>query len=218
MRQLFHRLLLASAVLFAPAAAAQAGVPAEPAAPRSEPVSLQPGDVVKVDIWREKDLSGEFPVDEDGTVVLPLIGERRVMGMNARDLRRQLESDYRELVRNPSITITPLRRINVLGEVRQPGIFNVDPTVSLVGAVALAGGHTPDGNLRDVRVVREGTVIRSRPALGTSLQDLDVRSGDEIYVGRRSWLDRNSPAALAAAVSLVGSIVTTLIIVSSSNN
>jgi protein involved in polysaccharide export with SLBB domain len=219
MRQLFHRLLLAAAVLLAPvAAAAQASPSADTVARRTEPVSLQPGDVVRVEIWREKDLSGEFPVDVDGVVILPLIGEKRVTGVDVRVLRRQLEDDYRTLVRNPSITIIPLRRINVLGEVRQPGIFNVDPTVSLVGAVALAGGHTPEGNLRNVTVVREGQVIRSRPELGASLQDLNVRSGDEIYVGRRSWLDRNSATVLGATVSLVGSILTTLIIVNASSS
>ncbi|HEU0053473.1 MAG TPA: polysaccharide biosynthesis/export family protein, partial [Longimicrobium sp.] len=198
------------------ALAAQSAEPAPPA-PSRDAMSLQPGDVVKLDIWREKDLSGEFLVDEDGVVVLPLIGERRVAGMNARDLRRQLENDYREQVRNPSITVTPLRRVNVLGEVRQPGMYTVDPTVSLVGAVALAGGHTPEGKLSDVTVVREGAVIRNRPALGASLQDLDMRSGDEIYVGRRSWLDRNSPTVVAASVSLIGGIITSLIIVNSQN-
>ena len=105
-------------------------------------------------------------------------------------------------MRNPSITVTPLRRVNVLGEVRQPGMYTVDPTVSLVGAVALAGGHTQEGNLRDVTVVREGAVIRNRPALGASLQDLDMRSGDEIYVERvvRSSDARTEPVAIQIGV------------------
>lgn len=212
-RQVFAPLVLLLLTLAPASARAQDG------APRStDAISLQPGDVVRVEIWREKDLSGEFPVDPDGTVVLPLLGEKRVTGVGMRDLRRQLEEEYRVHLRNPSITIVPLRRVNVLGAVTKPGMYTIDPTVSLVGAVALAGGSAPEGNIRDVTVVREGQVIRSRPALGETLQNLDVRSGDEIYVGRRGWFDRNSGAVLASVVSLVSGIVTTLIIVNSNNN
>lgn len=198
-------LLAISLVLPFTAAAAQEG--GEP------PISLHPGDVVRVDIWREKDLSGDFLVDETGTVTLPLIGPKRVSGVPIAALRDTLLNAYRANLRNPSINITPLRRVNVLGEVTKPGQYPIDPTVSLVGAVAMAGGATPLGDLRRVRVTRNGVVVGDRLDVGRSLNSLDVRSGDIIYVDRRSWADRNSPTLLASALSLVGAAITTLIIV-----
>ena len=208
-------ILLLALASFAPAALLAQD---EGDAPGGQPLTLRPGDVVKVVIWREEDLSGDFQVDEEGVIVLPLLGERRVTEVPLRDLRRQLEAEYREHLRNPSISITPLRRVNVLGEVKQPGLYNLDPTVSLAGAISTAGGHSQEGTLSKVTVVRDGRVVRTQPAMGATLQDLGVRSGDEIYVGRRGWFDRNGPTVLAAGLSLVTGILTTLIIVSSNNS
>lgn len=103
-------------------------------------LTLRPGDMVRVDIWREEELSGEFRVDEMGVVTLPLLGEKKVNGVPVRELRDTLIAEYRVELVNPSITVTPLRQVHVLGYVNQPGIYTIDPTTSLAGAVALAGG------------------------------------------------------------------------------
>ena len=178
-------------------------------------VALRPGDIVRVSIWREADLSGDFAVNERGTVVFPLLGERSVVGVPMDALRDTLIASYRVQLRNPSITITPLRRVNVLGEVQQPGLYPVDPTVSLAEVVAIAGGAAPEGDLGRIRVMRGGQVVHERLDASASLNTVDIRSGDQILVGRRSWLDRNSGSLVTTGVSLLGSIVTTLIFISS---
>ncbi|MBV9774290.1 MAG: polysaccharide biosynthesis/export family protein, partial [Gemmatimonadetes bacterium] len=153
-------------------------------------VTLRPGDLIRVAVWREEDLSGEFPVNERGIVVLPLLGEREVTGIPIERLRDVLLEEYRKQLRNPSIQITPLRRVVVLGEVAKPGLQEVDPTITLAGAIALAGGPTPLGDMRRIRIVREGTVLQDRAAMETKLSSIDIRSGDQIFVGSRSWLER----------------------------
>ncbi|MBA2669152.1 MAG: polysaccharide biosynthesis/export family protein, partial [Gemmatimonadetes bacterium] len=158
----------------------------------SETVTLLPGDVVRVAIWREEDLSGEFPVNENGTVIFPLLGEKPVTDIPFPELRTMLMDEYRVHLRNPSITITPLRRVNVLGEVNKPGLYEVDPTISLAGVVALAGGTNPGGDLGRIRIVRSGAVLHERVSAMSSLHSFDVRSGDQIFVDRRGWFDRNS--------------------------
>ena len=186
-----------------PAGAAAQGAP-------SDAVTLQPGDVVRVQIWREEDLSGEFPVDETGLVTLPLLGERRVTGIPMRQLRDQLIAAYREQLRNPSITIVPLRRINVLGEVNQPGLYLADPTITLAGAIALAGGTNASGSMERIRILRNGQVIQNRPGAGQALNTIDVRSGDQIFVGTRSWMSRNAPYVVSTALSVTGIVITLL--------
>jgi protein involved in polysaccharide export with SLBB domain len=171
---------------------------------------LLAGDLLRVEIWREEDLSGEFPVDQNGDVVLPLLGERHVTGIPIEELRQSLLIDYRRELRNPSITITPLRRIYVLGEVNEPGLLTVDPTVSLAGAVALAGGANQQGDLRRIQVIRSGQPVLDGVAPTAALSTLDVRSGDQIFVGRRSWLDRNSTFLVSSVLSITSIVITLL--------
>jgi len=212
---MIRRLLFAAATLLGFAAAA-APLTAQPDSGPSSLV-LRPGDVIRVVIWREEDLSGEFLVDETGRVVLPLIGERQVAGVPVGRLRDDLLEAYRVQLRNPSISITPLRRVSILGEVQRAGQYAIDPTVSLVGAVAQAGGATPNGDLNRVSVVRRGQVIRERVRPGASLDALDVQSGDDIYVGRRGWFDRNSGTVLGAVISIVGGVISALILINNNN-
>lgn len=171
--------------------------------------SLHPGDVISVEIWREEDLTGEFLVDDRGEVTLPLLGTRRVAGIPIGGLRDQLIADYRRELNNPSINIIPLRRVYVLGEVNEPGLYTVDPTISLAGAVAMAGGANGQGDLHNIRVVRGGDV-RTRLRVDAPLAAADILSGDQIFVGRRSWFDRNSTFVVSMLLS-VTSIVITLV-------
>jgi protein involved in polysaccharide export with SLBB domain len=173
-------------------------------------VALMPGDLVRIEIWREEDLSGDFQVAPDGTVTLPLVGRRSVIGLPLDRLRDTLLAQYQVELRNPSITITPLRRVHVLGEVNQPGLYPIDPTLSLAGAVALAGGATPSGDLRKIRVVRGGEVLRLRVGPGATLESADVRSGDQIFVERRSWFERNSTFVVSALLSVTSLAITIL--------
>ena len=179
--------------------------------------SLAPGDLLRIQIWREPDLGGEFIVDVDGVVTLPLLGRVPVAGVPVDQLHANLMQQYAVHLRNPSITITPRRRVNIFGEVRTPGLYPVDPTVSLAGAIALAGGATEAGDLRRIRILREGTELRQRVGVAETLNSADIRSGDQIIVERRSWLERNSPMLLGTAINVVATIVTTLIILSAND-
>jgi protein involved in polysaccharide export with SLBB domain len=174
------------------------------------PAGLLAGDLLRVEIWREGDLSGEFLVDQNGDVILPLLGERHVTGMPIQELRASLLTEYRRELRNPSITITPLRRIYVLGEVNRPGLLSVDPTVSLAGVIALAGGANANGDLRRITVIRSGETVRENVTATRMLAQLDVRSGDQILVGRRSWFDRNSTFLVSAVLSVTSIVITLL--------
>ena len=173
-------------------------------------VTLRSGDVIRVEIWLEPDLSGDFHVDAAGMLVMPLLGEFQAGGRTWGELRAELLDGYARELRNPSIRITPLRRVHVLGEVNAPGIYAVDPTLSLVGAVAMAGGTLPDGDLKNIRVIRDGATVVDKVPAEAALDAVDVRSGDQVYVGRRGWFDRNS-TFLATALISFASIVVTLV-------
>lgn len=170
--------------------------------------SLQPGDLIRIQVWRETDLGGDFLVNPDGSVTLPLLGTLQVLGVPLDDLRDQLIERYSVHLRNPSINITPLRRINVIGEVQRPGQYTVDPTVSLAGAVALAGGANSNGDLSRIRILRDGQIFRERVGAGETLTDADIRSGDQIVVDRRSWFERNSTFVISTLISVTSIVIT----------
>lgn len=180
-------------------------------APASEPAfTLEPGDVVKVVVWREKDLACDCMVDEAGRLTIPMLGVVNVTGKQWTNLRDSLLAAYSEQLRNPSVTLTPKRRVQVLGEVTKPGNYLADPTLSLAGLIALAGGATPLGDLHHVRVVRGGHTIVNNGSVEGLLMQGGVHSNDQIFVDRRSWLERNG-AFVASTLISTASILVALI-------
>ena len=172
---------------------------------------LLPGDAVRVHVWREGDLSGTFAVDDRGIVTLPLLGEREVTGLDPSELRDVLLADYKEYLQNPSIEVTILRRINILGEVRSPGLYPVDATISLADALALAGGVTPIADPNKIQLVRDNEVIAEGVNQAAVIGAADIRSGDQIVVGQKSWLARNSAVVLGSLIAATAIIAAAFI-------
>jgi polysaccharide export outer membrane protein len=164
-------------------------------------IELQAGDVVKVEVWREEDLSGEFIIDERGMLTVPMIGELQAAGVPFDSLRERMMSAYRVMLRNPAITITPLRRIFVFGEVNKPGLYNVDPTFTIAGVIAMAEGVTPQGTLQHLRIVREGTELLQGVAANVDLESQNIQSGDQLIIGQRGWFARNSTFVVSVLLS-----------------
>ena len=203
-----RRLVLRALPILACAASLGGAQELQGAAPR--PFTLEPGDVVKVVVWREKDLGCECKIDETGRLTLPLIGVVRASGRPWDSLRDSLLSQYQGQLRNPSVTLTPLRRVLVLGEVTKPGAYLADPTLSLAGLVALAGGASSNGDLRRVRVVRNGQTVVKSSSIETLMLEGGVHSNDQIFVDRRPWLERNG-AFISSALISIASIAVVLI-------
>jgi polysaccharide biosynthesis/export protein len=203
MRRFLQALVLA--FVLCPAAAGAQAARATP-----ETFALGPGDVIRVRIWREPSLDGDFQIDEGGSLTLPLLGTRPVAGIPWIELRDSLLVAYRRELKAPSVTLTPLRRVYVLGEVNRPGLYLADPTLSLAGIVALAGGASPTGDLRKLRVVRQGQTVIERASIEGQLVQADVRSDDQVFVDRRNWFALNSTFVASAAIS-VASIIISLV-------
>lgn len=172
-----------------------------------EPVVLRPGDSIRLTVWRMEDMTGEFLINEAGVVTLPLLGPRKVTDVPLPELRERLYREFQQQLQNPSIEITPMRKIYVLGEVLSPGLHSVDPTISLAGAIAIAGGPSSAADRRKIRVIRNGELVHEHVRAETTLTSIDIRSGDEIFVGQRSWLARNSGLFINFAVSAATIVV-----------
>lgn len=171
---------------------------------------LRVGDVIRLSIWREPDLSGDFQVPESGVVVFPKIGQRKVTDTPTDELKRALLEEYHKYLRNPSIEITFLRRVNVLGAVKTPGMYPVDETMTIANVLALAGGTSPAGKPDEVQLFRDGKKMIARITQRTRVSELPLRSGDQLYVPERSWASRNMPliaTLISGAVSVAIAII-----------
>lgn len=131
---------------------------------------LRPGDVVRLRIWREPDLSGDFPVNESGVVVVPRIGPITVADQTPDSLRAQLFRSYGAILSHKSIEVIFLRRIQILGAVRNPGLYPLDPTMTVGDALAVAGGTTPDGDPDRLELHREGAKVPLKVTRRTSIE------------------------------------------------
>ena len=153
--------------------------------------SLRPGDILDVTVWQQPNYSGQFKVDETGTIRYPVIGEISVLGRTVAEVRAALVDGLGQIFNAPFVTVTPQFNIAVLGEVRDPGLYTVDLTSTVLDVVASAGGPSPTGNINKIRLLRAGRDIRLRLADdrvgGLSLQAVGLRSGDQIVVARRGF-------------------------------
>jgi len=162
---------------------------------------LRPGDVVQVKVYQEEDLTSVSRIGKEGTISMPLLGSVKVVSnslekatMIVRDL---LAKDY--LVDpqvNLNVTEFAKRRFTVLGQVQRPGTYDMpaDEAVSLLQAVATAGGYTRIANSHKITVQRtvgtENKLIRvdaEAMALNKKQKPFDILPDDVIVVGER-WL------------------------------
>ena len=191
------------------AAPAEAQQPMAPiVAAGSEP--LEPGDALRLSFSREVEFNGDYPVDSRGMVNLPILGERSVAALPVDRLTDSLVVEYNRQIRNQTVQIDWLRRVRILGQVQVPGIYLVDPTMTVLDAVAMAGGVKPDGKLDGTKVLREGVEVRSDLRPETLVLE-GVRSGDQIMVPQKSWFSRNSSFLIGTAVTSAIVIYTTII-------
>lgn len=188
-------------------AAGQTPDAAAPVAELYEPGKIQPGDQVVLNIWREPDLSGTFAVDADGIVSLPRVGALQATEHSGVELQAIVREELSRYLRNPTIDVRVLRRVGVQGEVRMPDLYMVDLTMTLRDVISEAGGITEFGNPNRIAIVRDG----ERIALGDGEQArylaAELRSGDQVVVGRRSWFEINSLAIVSTAAVVVSVLV-----------
>ena len=205
------RFVLASLLLtsFVHAGAATA----QSEAPPTSANQLEPGDMIRLRIWREENMSGDYRVDGEGLAVLPRLGPWPVAGKDATALKNELVGAYARYLRTPSIEVTFLRRINVGGAVQKPGVYHMEPTMTVRDVLLEAGGPTPVGRTDRVELIRDGNLVQARLRQDLPIVESAIRSGDQLYVPERSWLSRNTNAAVALGGALLSFAATMIILI-----
>ncbi len=200
-------------ILAGMAAVAVAATATPAAAQSGSDLVLRPGDALRITVWPNAELGGDFPVEETGFVYLPFLGEVRATGIPVEELRTELRTGYSQAMQNPVVSITPLFRVGVVGAVRNQGIFPITPTDNVLDVIQLAGGFDPNANTEKVRIVREGEVVNldAYAALNTGdmlpIEVLRLRSGDQIVVPAKSGFNA------AIVFGIINSLLATALLI-----
>ena len=151
-------------------------------------------DVLTLSVWREDQLQVTVPVRPDGRIAVPLLGEIEVVGRTPIEVQAELTTGYEGYVTAPAVSllVTEInsRKVYVLGEVKEPGVFDILRPIKLLQVLAMAGGFTDFAKKDEVVVIREGTegdlrIEFSVKAITTGRSPEDnilLFPGDTIYV------------------------------------
>lgn len=145
---------------------------------------LGAGDRLRITVYQEEDLSGEFEVSDTGDVSMPLIGGVGAAGRTIDELQDAIEFAFRDgYLRNPQVSIEVLnyRPFYVIGEVNDPGSYPYRSGLDVLTAVAMGGGFTFRADEDDITIQRAGDPENEIPARKST----KVLPGDVIRVDER---------------------------------
>lgn len=157
------------------------------------------GDILDIDVWRVPDLSRSVPVRPDGRISMPVVGDLDVVGMNLMQVRDLLTKKFSDYVWSPQVSISIRqfggRKFIILGEIGAPGVYRYQNDVSLVEAIALAGGFKEYSRSGKIMIIRGD--IKKQPQVkmisanmqnflkkGMLTENVAILPNDIIYIGK----------------------------------
>jgi polysaccharide export outer membrane protein len=169
--------------------------PAAAAAPAAGEYVIGAEDVLAIDVWREPEVSRVEPVRPDGKITLPLIGEVRASGLTPKSLQAEITDRLASYIQQPAVTVivqeARSHRFNIIGEVLRPGSYALGKQMTVLDALAVAGGFRVFAKLTRICIVRrqaDGTSLRIRFNYKDAVKgqkrylNLQLKPGDTVIV------------------------------------
>jgi protein involved in polysaccharide export with SLBB domain len=160
-------------------------------APVTPDYVIGPGDELLIQSWGQVTTNGRFLVDRSGDVFIPQVGTVHVAGLRFDQVQSTLKDQMSRTFRNFQLNVTMgrLRSIQIflVGQARRPGTYTISSLSTLVNAIFVTGGPSPQGSLRHVQLKRGGKLIVDFDLYdllvrGDKSNDVPLLSGDVIYI------------------------------------
>ena len=172
---------------------------------------VNPGDGIRISFLDVEDvITGDYYIQPNGLINLPYIGALDTKNKDLKEIKSEIESRYASLYKDPRLSVNALYRINILGEVTNPGFYYVSDYEKFTAILAFAGGTTGDADLENIKLIRNNkqididveTIIQE----GSTVTDFGLQSEDQVFVPRNWWADNSVwvTAAISAAALIVG--------------
>jgi polysaccharide export outer membrane protein len=153
---------------------------------------INPGDKLRIEVYKDNQLSQSVQVRPDGKVTLPLIGDIEAVGRSPIELRDAIGAALKEYITTPTVTVIVVEAQTatayVIGEVNHPGPVTLQTPINVLQALALAGGLRNFADAKNIRILRKdasGTQIipfNYRDALKSARNPIYLRPGDTVVV------------------------------------
>lgn len=161
----------------------------------SDEFVIGPGDILAINVWKETEISKVIPVRSDGRISLPLIGELQASALTPKQLETEITKRLKDYVADPAVTVVVQeihsQKVNVLGMVSHPGSFPLAKPMTVVDAIATAGGFRDFAKQKDVYVLhKDANGKQSRVPVNYKdvikglrpEQNIELQSGDTVVV------------------------------------
>ncbi len=177
---------------FAVAATVASGAAAQTPG-KGDDYTLQSGDKLRVEVYKDAQLSQSVQVRPDGKITLPLIGDLSAQGLTPLALRDRITTALRDYMTNPVVTVIVVEgtvpTAYVVGEVNHPGAVTLQSKMTVLQALAMAGGLKDFANSKNIRILRgsnAGTqtiLFNYKDAIrGSQAASMFLQPGDTVVV------------------------------------
>ena len=161
----------------------------------SEDYTIGPQDVLAINVWKEPEISRTVPVRPDGKISLPLVGDILASGHTPVQLKREIAERLKNYLSDPEVTVivqsVNSRRFNVVGGVASPGTYDLTKRMTVLDAIAQAGGPVDFAKVKKIyilRLLKNGERLRilfnyKQVIKGKNFhQNVDLEPGDTIVI------------------------------------
>ena len=125
----------------------------------AESYHVGPGDVLEVSVWRDETLSRELIVPPDGILSFPLIGDVNVVSMSVPEIREVITKKLADYIPDASVSVIIKKIVSlnayVIGQVKNPGVFQITMETRVMHLLSMAQGLTPFASERDIHILRQ---------------------------------------------------------------
>jgi polysaccharide export outer membrane protein len=154
---------------------------------------LGPADVIRINVWKNTDLSQTVTLGPDGFISLPLLGDVHVAGMTANQLAQELKSKLASYVMNAQVTVSVVdirsRQVYMTGQVGKPGGYPLIVPITVLQLIAQAGGLNTFANRKEIVILRNvGSSVQrlkfnyNSAVHGDPKQNISLEPGDTVIV------------------------------------
>ena len=153
---------------------------------------LGAGDKLRIEVYKDSQVSQSVQIRPDGKITLPLVGDIEATDVTPLELRDRITKSLREYMTNPVVTVIVQEAVSavvfVTGEVSKSGPVPIHGPLNIVQALAMAGGFNEWANKKDVRILRQGPTgmqtihFNYQDAINGEVRPIYLKAGDTIIV------------------------------------
>jgi polysaccharide biosynthesis/export protein len=185
---------VAAICTLAPLSADDKKLAAQPPAMSDQEYRLGAGDKLRIEVYKDPQLSQSVQIRPDGKITLPLIGDLDATSRTPIELRDTITKALKEYITNPTVTVIVVEalasQVYVMGEVTHPGTMQLHGPTTILQALAMAGGFKEFANTKDVKVLRpkgggnnvETIRFNYKDVINGDAKPFYLRSGDTVIV------------------------------------